>query len=152
LNDDFGSLLEKTVGTMGRRNFEPENPMLYTGVDLIELDRIAQTVRRHGERFFAHVYTVNELAYCDGRISALAVRFAAKEAAAKALGTGLIGLGGGDGVHWADIEVVNDVSRKPSLRLHRGAARRATELGWQDVALSLSHTRNHAIAMVVVTT
>ena len=123
--------------------------MLYWGIDLIEIDRIAQTVRQHGERFLAHVYTADELAYCDGRISALAVRFAAKEAAAKALGTGLIGLGGGDGVHWTDVEVVNDVSRRPSLRLHRGAARRAAELGWRDVSLSLSHTREHAIAMVV---
>lgn len=125
--------------------------MLYTGVDLIELDRIAQTVRKHGERFFTYIYTANELVYCDGRISALAVRFAAKEAAAKALGTGLIGLGGGDGVHWNDIEIVNDVARKPSLILHRGAARRAAELGWQNISVSLSHTRNHAIAMVVAT-
>ena len=123
--------------------------MIYTGIDLIEISRIAASVRKHGERFLAHVYTPRELAYCDGRVSALAARFAAKEAAAKALGTGLIGLGGGDGVRWTDIEVVSDEARRPALRLHRGAAERAAALGWRDVSLSLSHTHAYAVAFVV---
>jgi len=123
--------------------------MLYTGVDLIEISRIADTLAKHGERFLRLIYTAHEIAHCDGRTHALAARFAAKEAAAKALGTGLIGLGGGAGVHWTDIEVVNDALGKPSLQLHHGAATRASELGWRDVSLSLSHSRDHAIAFVV---
>jgi holo-[acyl-carrier protein] synthase len=123
--------------------------MLYTGVDLIEISRIAETLAKHGERFLRLVYTPHEIAHCAGRTHALAARFAAKEAAAKALGTGLIGLGGGAGVHWADIEVVNDELGKPSLKLHRGAAIRAAELGWRDLSLSLTHSRDHAIALVV---
>jgi holo-[acyl-carrier protein] synthase len=123
--------------------------MLYTGIDLIEISRIVETLAKHGERFLRMVYTPHEITHCAGRAHALAARFAAKEAAAKALGTGLIGLGGGAGVHWRDIEVVNDELGKPSLQLHRGAAARAAELGWRDVSLSLSHSRDHAIALVV---
>ena len=122
--------------------------MIYTGIDLIEINRIAHSVRRHGERFLSLVYTADELKYCDGRTHALAARFVAKEAAAKALGTGLAGLGGA-GVRWLDIEVISDELRRPSLKLHRGAAQRAAELGWREVSLSLSHSREHAIAMVV---
>jgi holo-[acyl-carrier protein] synthase len=123
--------------------------MLHTGIDLIEVSRIAATLAKHGERFLRMVYTPREIAHCAGRAHALAARFAAKEATAKALGTGLIGLGGGAGVHWRDIEVVNDPLGKPTLQLHHGAAARAAALSWRDVSLSLSHARDHAIALVV---
>src|SRR5438876_1842496 len=118
--------------------------MLYTGIDLIEIDRVARALRRHGGRFSSHVYTPGELAYAGGHVSTLAVRFAAKEAAAKALGTGLVGLGGGEGVRWTDVEVVSDAARRPSLKLHASAAERAANLRWREIALSLSHSHGYA--------
>ena len=123
--------------------------MLYSGVDLIEIARVADAIARHGDAFLRRVFTPNEIAYCKGRVSSLAARFAAKEAAAKALGTGFVGLGGGAGVFWTDVEIVNDALGKPSLQLHRGAAQRAAELGWRELSLSYTHERTHAAAVVV---
>ena len=123
--------------------------MLYTGIDLVEISRVAQSVSKWGDKFLAHVYTRGEIDYCKGRAAELAARLAAKEAAGKALGTGIIGLGGGAGVRWQDIEVVSDALGKPSLRLHGGASARAATLQWKDLSLSLTHTRAHALAMVV---
>lgn len=117
--------------------------MLRIGVDLIEVARIRQAIERHGERFFARFFTANERAQCAGNAARLAARFAAKEAAAKALGTG-IGL-----VRWLDIEVDSDDGGQPHLRLHGAAAARATELGLETWQVSLSHTREHAMAFVV---
>ena len=119
--------------------------MLFTGIDLIELDRIADSLERFGERFTAHVYTAGELAYANGRVPELAARFAAKEAAAKALGTGIWR----QGVNWTDIEVVNEDSGRPALLLRGQALARAGQLRWQEVTLSLTHSREHAIAFVV---
>jgi holo-[acyl-carrier protein] synthase len=110
------------------------------GVDLIEVDRVAQTVARFGDRFLKRVYTEQELAYCQGRIASLAARWAAKEAVAKALGTGI-----GD-VSWQEIEVINSFKRGPSIQLH-GAA--AAHLEISGLAVSLSHTKDYAIAFVV---
>ncbi len=119
--------------------------MLYSGVDLIELSRIAESLRQYGERFTRRVYTDGELAYAGGRVPELAARFAAKEATAKALGTGIWR----QGIGWTDIETVSEASGRPFLRLHGRALARAEQLRWTDVTLSLSHSREHAIAFVV---
>lgn len=120
--------------------------ILRTGVDLIEIERVRQAVARHGEHFLAKVYTAEERAHCGGRVESLAARFAAKEAAAKALQTGVWR----QGIGWTDLEVVSDeLSRAPSLRLHNAAARLAAAHGLRDWSLSLSHDRTHAIAFVV---
>src|SRR5689334_7595816 len=129
--------------------------MLYTGIDLIEIARIERAVARWGDRFLAYVYTPAELAAYRGRTPSLAARWAAKEAAAKLLGVGLRGLGGADrsagAVAWTDIEVLNDAHGRPTLSLYGQAAARSRALGLSELALSLSHTREHAIACVVAT-
>ncbi len=119
--------------------------MLRTGVDLIEVARIERAQARHGERFFRRFFTAQERADCAGRAASLAARFAAKEAAAKALGCGI------GAVRWVDIEVVSGPDREPELRLHGAALARAQALGWREWAVSLSHTHEHAIALVVAT-
>ncbi|HEX2916536.1 MAG TPA: holo-ACP synthase [Chloroflexia bacterium] len=121
--------------------------MLECGVDLIEIERIEKAVARLGDRFVNRVFTEQERAYARGRGPQLAARFAAKEAAAKILGTGVWR----HGVNWHDIEVVNDPSGKPHLHLHGEAANRAAELGLTNWSVSLSHSRGDAIALVVAT-
>ncbi|MBE0671841.1 MAG: holo-ACP synthase [Anaerolineales bacterium] len=118
---------------------------LATGVDLIDILRIREAVDRHGERFLARVYTEAEQRDCNGRISSLAVRFAAKEAAAKALGCGI-----GD-VSWLDIEIRSDEKKAPYLILHGEAERLAKQLGLLNWSVSLSHTEGQAIAFVAAT-
>ena len=109
----------------------------------MEIQRIRQTVNRWGQRFLARIYTDGELQYCNGRVESLAARFAAKEATMKALGTGT------RGVRWRDIEVVRDPGKAPSIRLHASALSRATTLGLQELSLSISHSKQYAIALVV---
>ncbi len=116
---------------------------LSCGVDVIEVDRIAAAVARWGDRFLTRIYTVGEIAYCRGRAPELAVRFAAKEATSKALGTGIVGLS------WREMEVVPDRRGKPAMVLHGKAAARAAEIGLERFEVSLSHSRELAIAMVV---
>lgn len=113
------------------------------GVDLIEVDRVARAVERHGERFLERCFTEAELAYCGRRAPELAARFAAKEAAAKALGTGIGTVG------WREIEVVRAPSGRPTLALHGAARDLARERGLGEPLISISHTREHAIAFVV---
>jgi holo-[acyl-carrier protein] synthase len=120
--------------------------MLAAGVDLVEVERITTAVARYGERFLTRVFTADELAYCRARPPELAARFAAKEAVSKTLG---VGIQHREGVDWREIQVVSDERGKPSVRLSGKAARRAGELGLRTFALSLSHTRVYAIAMVV---
>jgi holo-[acyl-carrier protein] synthase len=122
--------------------------ILATGVDLIELDRVQRMVERHGDRALARVYTVRELEYCRGRIPELAVRFAAKEAVSKALGVGLR-IMAQEGVCWQDVETLPDLSGRPVLHLHGGAAVQAARLGFTDWSISLSHGRDIAVAFVV---
>jgi holo-[acyl-carrier protein] synthase len=122
--------------------------MLTTGVDLIEISRIERALERYGDRFLARVFTPNEVLYCRGRVPELAARFAAKEAVSKALGVGMRVLAR-EGIHWQDVEVVGDQRGKPVVRLSGRAAERAEELGLTEWAISLSHTREHAIAFVV---
>ena len=117
--------------------------MLRSGVDIIEVQRIDDAILRHGDRFFERFFTSQELIDAAGRTPALAARFAAKEAVAKALGTG-IGV-----VGWKEIEIVNGPLRQPLLRLHGKAQEVAQGLGLRIWAVSLSHTHEHAVAMVV---
>lgn len=113
------------------------------GVDMIETERVAQSVARFGDRFLRRVYTERELTYCQGRITSLAARWAAKEATAKALGTGI-----GD-VSWREIEVVSQANQRPAIQLHGAAAALAAQLGLSGFAVSLSHTKDYAVAFVV---
>jgi len=117
--------------------------MLTVGVDIVEIDRIARMVERWGERFLNRVYTPGELAYSRGRAPQLAVRFAAKEAVMKALGTGRWG------VSWREVEVVRRRGEPPSVRLSGRALERARQMGLRTLALSLSHSRDYAVAFVV---
>ena len=127
--------------------------MLYTGIDLIEIARIERAIARWGDRFLDRVYTPAELAVYRGRAPSLAARWAAKEATAKLLGVGLRGLGGSsrpiDSLAWTEIETLNDPQGRPALKLYGRAAERARALDLVEFALSLSHTREHAIASVV---
>ncbi|GAB4496058.1 MAG: holo-ACP synthase [Anaerolineales bacterium] len=115
---------------------------LRTGIDLLEIERLQAVLQRHGERFLARIYTPLEREQCAGNLPSLAARFTAKEAAAKALGCGI-----GD-VGWQEIEVLRDEHGAPLLHLHGAAQQRATELGLTLWSVSLSHTQQHAIAMV----
>ena len=117
--------------------------MLTTGVDIIEIPRIKQVLDHYGQRFLNRVFTPDEIAYCRGRAPNLAGRFAAKEAAMKALGTGV------RGVSWKDIEVIRADSGAPSLRLHGRAEKRAERLQMSEMSLSISHSREYAVAFVV---
>lgn len=129
--------------------------MLYTGVDIIEIARVEQAVARWGERFLSRVFTADERAESANRIPSLAARFAAKEAAAKALGVGVRGFGASvtvgthTAVHWRDLEVRRAAGGRPEMILHGAAAVRAAALGWQSIAVSLSHSREYAVAFVV---
>jgi holo-[acyl-carrier protein] synthase len=117
--------------------------MLCGGVDIIEVERIDRAILRYGDRFFRRFFTLQELIDAGGRTPALAARFAAKEAVAKALGTGIGRVG------WREIEVINGPQRKPMLRLHGRAAQIASRLGLGSWSISLSHTHEHALAMVI---
>jgi len=119
--------------------------MLYSGVDLVEIARIWTAIARHHHRFLTRVYTATELAQCHERVESLAARFAAKEAAAKALGTGIWR----HGIGWTDFEIVRAAHGAPSLRLHNAALQRANLLGWTTWTVSLSHDSERAIAFVV---
>ena len=118
---------------------------LRTGVDLIEIERIRRAVAQHGARFLDRVYTDAEMRCCGGRMESLAARFAAKEAVAKALGTGIWC----DGVAWTDIEVLKNEAGAPRLMLHGGAAAVAAVAGLTTWSVSLSHDRSRATAFVV---
>lgn len=117
--------------------------MLISGVDIIEVSRVSKVVERFGERFLRRIYTPAEISYCRGRAPNLAVRFAAKEATMKALGTGVRGVG------WKDIEIARRESGAPHILLHDRAQLRAQRLGVEELSLSMSHSREYAVAFVV---
>lgn len=122
--------------------------ILGSGIDLVEISRIQQSVDRYGERFLHRVYTADEQAYCLRKRKAaesLAARFAAKEAGAKALGTGI-----SHGVNWLEIEVVRAAGGRPGLVFHGRARQLADRLGVRRAVLSLTHTAELAMASVVV--
>ena len=113
-----------------------------SGIDMIEIDRVVQAMDRHGDRFLKRVFTSQELAELKGNPSSLAGRFAAKEAVAKALGTG-IGL-----VAWQEIEILRGPAREPVLCLHGAAAELAAQKNLTGWSVSLSHTQTLAVAAV----
>lgn len=119
--------------------------ILRTGVDMVEIARVERAVQRFGSRFLHRIFTPGELDYCRGRTESLAARFAGKEAAVKALGTGSWRAG----IGWKDVEIVSDAGGAPMLRLHNQAAQRAAEIGLTTWSISLSHDRERAIAFVV---
>jgi holo-[acyl-carrier protein] synthase len=105
-------------------------------------------VERHGDRFLARIYTGAELAHCRGRVPELAARFAAKEAVSKALGVGMNHISA-EGIRWQEVEVLPDRRGKPLLCLSGRAQVLAQEQGLDQWAISLSHSREHAVAFVV---
>ena len=113
------------------------------GVDIVEIARIERAMNRWGGRFLNRVYTEAEREFCRGRVSELAARFAAKEAVMKALGTGRRGIG------WREIEILPNRRGKPLIYLHGRARSRAEKLGVLELDISLSHSRELAIASVV---
>jgi holo-[acyl-carrier protein] synthase len=118
-------------------------PNLAIGVDVIEIERVRRVLQRHPQRFLQRVYTPEEAAFCRGRVQELAARFAAKEAAMKALGTGARGLA------WHEIEVLPNRRGKPLLYLHGRAQERAQAIGLHAVDVSLTHSHVYAMAVVV---
>ena len=118
-------------------------PMSAVGVDVIEIERVEAALGRFGERFLRRVYTAEEAAFCRGRVHELAARFAAKEAAMKALGTGA------KGVAWREIEVLPNHRGKPLVYLYGRARARAERIGLAGLDVSMSHSREYAVAFVV---
>ncbi len=123
--------------------------ILGTGTDLCEIERIAQSIQRYGDQFLQRVYTDAEIRYCERKVKtaaeSYAARFAAKEAGAKALGTGIA-----KGIGWREIEVTHLPGGRPALLFHGRAAERAAAMGVTAAHLSLSHGRDLAIAVVVL--
>jgi holo-[acyl-carrier protein] synthase len=119
--------------------------ILKTGIDIIEIPRIQAALDRHGERFLKRVFTELEEFECRGRSEALAVRFAAKEAVSKVLGTGI------GPISWREVETLHKWGGEPYLVLHGAAEKIAKERGLAVWAVSLSHSRENAIAVVVAT-
>ena len=113
------------------------------GVDLLERERVLRVHARFGARFLARVFTPLEIAQAGGRIERLIGRFVAKEACAKALGTGI------GAVSWQEIEIARQPGGNPHLRLSGAAAARAAQLGLTAFDVSLSDTATHSIAIVV---
>jgi holo-[acyl-carrier protein] synthase len=119
-----------------------------SGIDMVEIGRIQQSMDRFGPRFLNRVYTPAEQAYCLRKRNAaesLAARFAAKEAGAKALGTGI-----SRGVYWLEIEVTRHPGGRPAIRFSGRAAEIARHLGVAHAALSLTHTDSLAMASVLL--
>ncbi len=117
------------------------------GIDVVEVDRIAAAIERHGEAFLAKLFTPNERAYCGSKKNAalhFAARFAAKEAVSKALGTGI-----GSQAGWLDLEIIREESGAPTLVLHGAAAAFADENGITNIQISLTHARDYAAANAV---
>ncbi|MGA8871363.1 MAG: holo-ACP synthase [Candidatus Acidiferrales bacterium] len=117
------------------------------GLDIAEIDRIEAAIVRHGAPFLERLFTPAEVAYCErhkGKYERYAARFAAKEAAMKALGTGW-----SHGVRWRDIEVTREPSGKPTLRLEGVAAQIAQRMGVKNISLSITHSGNLALAEVI---
>jgi len=122
--------------------------ILGTGVDIAEVARIRESIERFGDRFLHRIFTDGEIRYCEPkarRFESYAARFAAKEAGMKALGTGW-----SRGVRWRDIEVVRPKGQRPTIQFHGEAAAIAAKLGTKNIALSLTHTSDEALAHVIL--
>ena len=121
--------------------------VLGLGTDLIETKRVEESIARFGDRFLERIFTAGEIAYCQRKKNAaesFAARFAAKEAGAKALGTGI-----SRGVTWKEFEVRREASGRPTLHMSGRAAELAEAIGVKRVQLSLTHSRELALAVVV---
>lgn len=117
------------------------------GLDIAEIDRIEAAIRRHGVAFLERLFTPAEVSYCEGykhKFERYAARFAAKEAAMKALGTGW-----SHGVRWRDIEVTREATGKPTLQLAGAALQIADRLGVRNISVSITHSGNLALAQVI---
>ena len=117
------------------------------GVDIAEVPRVQAAIERHGQRFLTRIFTAAEIAYCErhrNKFERYAGRFAAKEAAMKALGTGWR-----KGVRWVDFEVTRNGAGKPSIALHGRAREFAEQLRVRNIALSITHTGGTAMAQVI---
>ena len=117
----------------------------YTGTDIIEIARINKAITRRGERFLRRVYTDMELKLYGKSLPSLAARFACKEAVMKLLGTGK------KGINWLEIETLSYPSGKPLINLYGRAQSQANELGLKEIAVSLSHSKEYAVATVIST-
>jgi len=115
--------------------------MLETGIDIIEIDRIERVMARHGRRFLDRVFTAVEVEQSRGKAESLAARFAAKEAAFKALGRRM---------GWREVEIRRETTGKPRLLLYGRARAMADRLGAERWSVSLSHSRRYAVAVVLV--
>lgn len=122
--------------------------ILGLGTDMIEISRIQLSIEQFGDRFLHRVFTPGEIAYCQRKkkhaAESFAARFAAKEAGAKALGTGI-----SRGITWKEIEVQREPSGRPTLHLTGRAQQRAQELGITQLSISLTHSRDLALAVVI---
>jgi holo-[acyl-carrier protein] synthase len=116
--------------------------MQHIGVDIIEIARIEKAVAQWGDRFLHRIYTDTELGLYRRKSSSMAARFASKEAVMKLLGTGWVG------ISWKEIETLHHPSGKPLVNLHGKARTEAQRLGLKEIAVSLSHSREYAIAVV----
>lgn len=119
-----------------------------TGIDIVEVPRVAAAIERFGQRFLDRIFTENEILYCNSkanRVERYAARFAAKEAGMKALGTGW-----NFGVRWRDVEVRRQPGGRPTIAFHGKAAEFASRMGVTNVALSLTHTVAQAMAQVIL--
>lgn len=122
--------------------------ILGVGIDLIEVPRFEQALHRFGERLINRLFTPAEVAYCQSKARAVehyAARFAAKEAAMKALGTGKSG-----GIRWRDVEITRAPGKPPQIHFHGQARQRFENLGAKQVVVSLTHTGHSAMAYVII--
>ena len=119
------------------------NEMQAIGIDAIEIDRIKKVYKKFGDKFLSRVYTQKEIAFCRGRILELSARFAGKEAAMKALGTGIIG------ISWKEIEILSNRRGKPVIYFHGKAKKRATDMKLRATDISITHLNSIAIVIVV---
>ena len=113
------------------------------GVDIVEIERVESAIKRWGERFLNRIYTEAELRTCQDRLASLASRFAAKEAVMKVLGTGGIGIG------WREIEILTGDDGRPTVKLYGQALNKAEELSLKEVSVSLSDSKQHAVAVAI---
>ena len=116
-------------------------PEIVTGIDLIEIERFQSAIDRHGDRLLKKIFTPLELSDVGDKPASLAARFAAKEAVAKSLGTGIGPIG------WQEIEIIRADTGQPILQLAGAAAQLASQRGLSNWSISLSHTQTHAVAI-----
>ena len=120
--------------------------MINVGIDIIEIKRIQNVKLRYPNRFLKKIFTENEIIYCRNRSPQLAARFAAKEAMMKALGTGIRGVG------WKDVEVIRYRGQAPQIKLSGRGKKVGERIGLKNTSLSISHSREYAVACVTIET